>query len=55
MKHRSRANNCGKNDRDRSTIYKKKCVQIVKKKLIITKYDLVTSDGPNDSTDTLFK
>lgn len=30
-------------------------VRAVKKNLIITKYDLVTSDEPNDSIDTLFK
>lgn len=31
MKHRSRANNCGKNDRDRSTIYKKVCTNCKEK------------------------
>lgn len=57
MKHRSRAHICGKMIEIGPPFIKKKTsVQtFLKKKLIITKYDLVTSDKPNDSIDTLFK
>lgn len=55
MKHRSRAHICGKMIEIGPPFIKKSVQNILKKKLIITKYDLVTSDKPKDRIDTLFK
>lgn len=55
MKHRSRAHICGKMIEIGPPFIKKSVQNILKKKLIITKYDIVTSDKPNDGIDTLFK
>lgn len=48
MKHRSRAHMFRKMIEIGPPFIKKSVQNILKKKLIITKYNLVTSDKPND-------